>query len=125
MGQTLRSGTAAAVLALLPMPALAETASVPGDLHLSPGWLTLGHYHQSNLSSGFKSQADDDAFFLSADGKLSPKAELAATLTAIQQPGGGDLHARCRFPARSTWLQQELNLNLPAVDCPARTGGNH
>ncbi len=101
------------------MPALAETVSVPAGLHLSPGWLTLGHYHQPNLSSGFKSQADDDAFFLSADGKLSPKAELAATLAAIQQPGGGDLHARCRFPARSTWLQQELNLNLPAVDCPA------
>jgi hypothetical protein len=119
MGQTLRSGTAAAVLVLLPMPVLAEAASVPADLHLSPGWLTLGHYHQPNLSSGFKSQADDDAFFLSANGKLSPKAELAATLAAIQQPGGGDLHARCRFPARSTWLQQGLKLNLPAVDCPA------
>ncbi|MEH6355664.1 MAG: DUF4105 domain-containing protein [Marinobacter sp.] len=119
MGQTLRSGTAAAVLALLSMPALAETVSVPADLHLSPGWLTLGHYHQPNLSSSLKSQADDDAFFLSTAGKLSPKAELTATLTAIQQPGGGDLHARCRFPARSTWLQQELNLNLPAIDCPA------
>ena len=119
MGQTLRSGTAAAVLALLTIPALAETASQPADLHLSPGWLTLGHYHQSGLSSDFKSQADDDAFFLSTEGKASPKAELAATLTAIQQPGGGDLHARCRFPARTTWLQQELNLNLPAVDCPA------
>ena len=119
MGQTFRSGTAAALFALLPMLALAETVSVPAGLHLSPGWLTLGHYHQPNLSSGFKSQADDDAFFLSAEGKLSPKAELAATLSAIQQPGGGDLHARCRFPARSTWLQQQLNLNLPTVDCPA------
>ena len=118
MGLLLRSGTAA-LLALIPLPALADTVTAPAGLHLTPAWLTLGHYHLQNLIKGFKSRADDDAFFLSADGKTSPKAELAATLKAIQQTGSGDDHARCRFPARSRWLEQELNLNLPALACPA------
>lgn len=119
MGKLFRSATVAAIVALLPLPALAQTLNARADLHLTPDWLTLGHYHQQSLVSGFKSQADDDAFFLSAEGKTSPKAELAATLAAIRQPGGGNDHARCRFPARSQWLERELSLSLPEVNCPA------
>lgn len=51
-----------------------------------------------------------------------PRAELAATLVALAQPGDGDpdSHAQCRFPARRRWLAERLGpaLALPARDCP-------
>ncbi|WP_372982501.1 DUF4105 domain-containing protein, partial [Marinobacter sediminum] len=77
------------------------------------------HYQQDTLGGGFTSQADDSAFFISDQGKNAPKAELEATLSAIQQPGSGDSHAQCLFPSRTAWLKGQLDLSLPAVDCPA------
>ncbi|WP_203299645.1 DUF4105 domain-containing protein [Marinobacter sediminum] len=118
MGQSLRLGPALCWLALS-APALADTPPTTQDLHLDPAWLTLMHYQQDTLGGGFTSQADDSAFFISDQGKHAPKAELEATLSAIQQPGSGDSHAQCRFPARTAWLKGQLNLSLPAVDCPA------
>ncbi|TGN40535.1 Lnb N-terminal periplasmic domain-containing protein [Marinobacter confluentis] len=90
-----------------------------GDLHQHPAWLTLVHYQPDRFSSGYTGQADDDDFFLSPRGKTSPEAELKATLEAITQPGGGDDHARCRFPARDQWLRQQLDLPQQPADCPA------
>ena len=118
MGYPLRTGQAALWLACsLATPA--TFAAIPDNLHEHPVWLTLGHYHQDTLGSGFTSQADDPAFFLSESGKTSPEAELQATLEAIRQPGGGDDHARCRFPARDAWLREQLDLPDTPVDCPA------
>jgi len=118
MGYPLRTGQAALWLACsLATPA--TFAAIPDNLHEHPVWLTLGHYHQDTLGSGFTSQADDPAFFLSENGKTSPEAELQATLEAIRQPGGGDDHARCRFPARDAWLREQLDLPDTPVDCPA------
>jgi len=118
MGYPLRTGQAALWLACsLATPA--TFAAIPNNLHEHPVWLTLGHYHQDALGSGFTSQADDPAFFLSENGKTSPEAELQATLEAIRQPGGGDDHARCRFPARDAWLREQLDLPDTPVDCPA------
>lgn len=118
MGQSLRLGPALCWLALS-APALAGTPPTTQDLHLDPAWLTLMHYQQDTFGGGFTSQADDSAFFISDQGKHTPKAELEATLSAIQQPGSGDNHAQCRFPARTAWLKEQLDLSLPAVDCPA------
>lgn len=118
MGQSLRLGPALCWLALS-ASALADTPPTTQDLHLDPAWLTLMHYQQDTLGGGFTSQADDSAFFISDQGKHAPKAELEATLSAIQQPGSGDSHAQCRFPARTAWLKGQLDLSLPAVDCPA------
>jgi len=118
MGYPLRTGQAALWLACsLATPA--ALAAIPDNLHQHPVWLTLGHYHQDTLGSGYTSQADDPAFFLSAEGKTSPQAELQATLEAIRQPGGGDDHARCRFPARDEWLREQLELPDTPVNCPA------
>ena len=118
MGYPLRTGQAALWLACsLATPA--TFAAIPDNLHEHPVWLTLGHYHQDALGSGFTSQADDPAFFLSENGKTSPEAELQATLEAIRQPGGSDDHARCRFPARDAWLREQLDLPNTPVDCPA------
>jgi len=98
---------------------LANSLPDTGNLHQHPAWLTLVHYQPDRFGSGFTSQADDDLFFLSNRGKTSPKAELEATLKAILQPGGGDEHARCIFPARDRWLRQQLDLPAQAADCPA------
>ncbi|MDY6798063.1 MAG: DUF4105 domain-containing protein [Pseudomonadota bacterium] len=94
-------------------------AAPPDNLHEHPAWLTLGHYQEETLGSGFTSQADDPDFFLSEEGKHSPKAELEATIEAIQQPGSGDKHPRCRFPARDNWLRKQLGLPDTPIECPA------
>jgi len=94
-------------------------ADIPKHLHEDPQWLTLVHYHENAFGSGYTSQADDPTFFFSANGKTSPKDELKATLNAIRQPGAGNDHARCRFPARDAWLRDQLNLPDTTVDCPA------
>ncbi|QBM19185.1 hypothetical protein MARI_33300 [Marinobacter sp. JH2] len=118
MGYLLRTGQAALWLAgtLATHTAFAINTE---NLHEHPVWLTLGHYHENSWGSGHTSQADDPAFFLSEDGKTHPKAELSATLEAIQQPGEGNDHARCRFPARDAWLRQQLDLPNEPVSCPA------
>jgi hypothetical protein len=97
----------------------ASRPPAPEALYNQPAWLALGHYHPDTFGTGYTSQADDAAFFLGENGKHSPKAELDATLQAILRSGGGDDHARCRFPARTLWLQKELELTLPPIDCPA------
>ncbi|SFL82219.1 Lnb N-terminal periplasmic domain-containing protein [Marinobacter zhejiangensis] len=100
-------------------PTLATSELPLESIALERDWLNLGHYHADTLGSGFTSQADDNEFFLSPDGKHSPYAELVATLDAIQQPGTGDSHASCRFPARDQWLRQRLDLPDSQATCPA------
>lgn len=89
------------------------------DLASTDAWLTLGHYHPDTLGSGHTSQADDDSFFLAENGKSNPEAELRATIDAITAPVTGDdnNHARCRFPARDTWIRSHLDLPAPQVNC--------
>uniref|UniRef100_UPI003562DBAB Lnb N-terminal periplasmic domain-containing protein n=1 Tax=Marinobacter sp. TaxID=50741 RepID=UPI003562DBAB len=117
MGYLMRTGQAALWLAGT-LATLSAFASTPENLHQHPVWLTLGHYHQSTFGSGYASQADDPAFFLSEKGKTSPEAELTATLEAIQLPGEGNDHARCRFPARDAWLREQLDLPSEPINCP-------
>ncbi len=120
MGNLLRIGPALCWLPLLfSGMTLAEPAPGAGNLYQDPAWLNLGHYHPDRFGSGYTSQADDPDFFLSPEGKHSPRDELEATLAAIKAPGSGDQHARCRFPARAEFLQDRLNLALPDLDCPA------
>ncbi|MBJ6136868.1 DUF4105 domain-containing protein [Marinobacter litoralis] len=121
MGYLLRTGQAALWLAGT-LATHNAFASTPENLYEHPVWLTLGHYHENRFDSGYTSQADDPAFFLSEDGKTNPKTELMATLAAIQQPGEGDDHARCRFPARDAWLREQLDLPEEPVSCPAYEG---
>src|SRR5690554_3630977 len=118
MGNILRPRQAALWLACS-LSAQAALAVTPDELHQHPVWLTLGHYQPDRFGSSFTSQADDSAFFLSENGKTSPKEELEATLAAIQEPGAGDDHARCRFPARDAWLREQLDLPDDPISCPA------
>lgn len=117
MGKLIHFGPAILwFFAALPLQTHAQIT--PNLLHLNPAWLTLIHYQPDMFGSGFTSQADDPAFFISEQGKTSPKAELKATLEAIQQSGEGSHHARCRFPARDAWLREQLNLPENPVSCP-------
>ena len=69
----------------------------------------------------FKSDVTSDEFFLSAEGKIDPQAELIKTLKALISPSGDDhnQHARCKFIARFNWLRSKLNFSeLPEHPCP-------
>jgi Domain of unknown function (DUF4105) len=101
------------------VPVLSHAApDIPDELHENPAWLTLVHYQPERFGSGYEGQADDQGFYLSDQGKTSPKAELQATVDAITAPGGGNDHARCRFPARDRWLRKHLDLPQTPVNCP-------
>jgi hypothetical protein len=89
-------------------------------------WDVLVHYRRSTLTRSRTSDADSDEFFLAADGKTNPEAELEATLTAFFAPSDemirlGD-HPQCAYPARREWLDRELEFDrerMPWQACPA------
>ena len=117
---------AAALWLLLPAAIRADSsaAAPPADgtaLWQRPEWLRLLHYKPGLQPGHWRSQADDDAFFLAAGGADDPRAELDATLAALRAPAdAGDTHAQCRFVARLTWLRSVLDLGeLPQPDCSA------
>jgi Domain of unknown function (DUF4105) len=90
------------------------------NLHHDPYWLTLLHYNRG--LSGWRSLVDDPTFFLSAEGKRDPWAELEATVRGMcdQRPpftGAADpmhpgilLPVAARFPARTAWLCERLGI---------------
>ena len=83
-----------------------------------PAWLALLHYKEEVLTGQFISQADDDLFFRSAQGKADPQAELEADLKAFLMPAGID-HSQCFLPARWHWLKQQLGISSQYdVSCP-------
>ncbi len=68
-----------------------------------------------------KSTVKDKNFFLSKNGKTNPQAELTATLSALlteKNQQQANQSVQCRFPARTYWLKQQLNLSLPQASCP-------
>lgn len=85
-------------------------------------WLKLLHYKPGSSSESYITSPD---FFLSSSRILSSLEELKATITALYLPinknQSPNEHALCRFPARSTLIQQQLNLSaygeLPTIEC--------
>jgi hypothetical protein len=82
-------------------------------------WDILMHYRPAGR--GRKSLVDDQRFFLSADGRTDPSAELTATIKGLfDDPALGDEHPQCRFVARAAWLKEQLKIDasrLPVVKC--------
>ncbi len=79
-------------------------------------WRNLLHF------SNGRSHVVDDSFFYAENGAHDPAAELNATLDAMYSSVSTDEneHAQCRFPARTKWLTNALNINtnsLPSVAC--------
>jgi hypothetical protein len=92
-------------------------------LYDDPMWRVLGHY-KSGFFASETSEVDGLDFFLSADGKHNPRAELRATLAAFLDPRAlppFGLSAQCRFAARQKWLRERLQISpdiVPVEDCP-------
>ncbi len=82
-------------------------------LHQHRYWHLLLHYRK-NFLGGFTSEVDDPGFFLSAEGKNSPKAELVATLEknfSDELVGRSQQVAQCAFIARFHWLRHQLQID--------------
>jgi len=90
-------------------------------LYDDPYWWILLHYKNSLF--GVRSLVDDPDFFLAADGKRNPQAELEATLRGFFQTDREEAgKCVCRFIARFTWLEEQLGSDLsrvPIAECPA------
>ena len=60
-------------------------------------------------------------YFVSPDGAKHLQNELNANIEALFLTAAPNQSVRCRFPARSQWLMQQLNIPstaLPQVECP-------
>lgn len=107
------------VLSLVPSISFAHNSYIQQaerlQLHQHPTWQHLT-YQQSGLS-----EVSYTDFFLTPNGQKNPQQELAAHVEALFQNALPDQAMRCRFPARSQWLIQQLNIDLntlPKVSCP-------
>ncbi|HYT57086.1 MAG TPA: DUF4105 domain-containing protein [Verrucomicrobiae bacterium] len=91
-------------------------------LHEQRYWHLLLHYRQT-IGGGYKSEADEAGFFLAANGKDDPKAELEATISqffSTELVGRSRQPARCAFIARYHWLKNALAIDetrLPPQSC--------
>jgi hypothetical protein len=85
-------------------------------------WILLGHYEKL-FTGDYKSNVDDEIFFISENGKYSPKDELVATVRSLFEEsfeGNSSLRSRCIFTARYDWLKSELEIDenrLERVEC--------
>jgi hypothetical protein len=80
-------------------------------------WQILLRYRP--VREGFESLVDDPAYFISPLGKRDPEAELLALIDAQFAPEEmADEHASCRFPARTEWLLQSLNVERALLPQP-------
>jgi hypothetical protein len=111
-----------------PVAAPAAAAGYRQQLVKQAGRLALSDSREWNVLLHYRSKGgrresviDDRRFFLDPNGKTDPAAELAATMNGLfESAAAGDEHLRCRFPARSEWLQGTLGIaadQLPSPVC--------
>lgn len=68
-----------------------------------------------------QSEVTYSGYFLAENGRKDAHAELKADIQALFQSAEPNQSIRCKFPARSQWLMQQLNISndqLPTVTCP-------
>lgn len=111
-GQTLKDPAAAHLAELI-------ASAKKRALHRNHYWHVLLHYKSTWF--GWESEVDDPRFFLAADGKSDPEAELVSTLTAFFSPFSTDPefeHPQCRFRARFFWLNEQLGFKSKQMSTP-------
>lgn len=111
------------IFALSSALSTASFADPLSDLSTHPDWLRIVHYEKSMLNSGYTSRGWTTGFFLDPQGRKDPAYELNLLYNQIlnieSYNGDRDDHGRCRFPARSKWLAEKLNLKIPEDNwCP-------
>jgi len=116
------TGTASEVSKAPALPEVSELIQVAEGKRLDEErlwWLLL---HVESGLFGPESRADGPAFFFAPEGVDNPRQELHANIAALLAPPGEDpdKHYRCRFPARTGFLMEGLELTeaqLPPLTC--------
>lgn len=92
-------------------------------------WKRLLHYpddanpNDANNDGKNASRVDNKDFFVTQEqgrvsGANNPRNEMYAMVNALfSDYKQGDASVQCRFPARTYWLKQQLNLSFPQADC--------
>ena len=68
-----------------------------------------------------QSEVSYSGYFLAQDGQQNIQNELNADIRALFQSAEPNQSVRCKLPARSLWLMQQLTISeqqLPQVSCP-------
>ncbi len=113
----LLSSSISAAVETVPTVVALQQRALTLKLHERRYWQVLLHYRKK--LGGWESQIDDPEFFLAVDGKTSPREELLATVAALYgSPIAGEKDPRCRYVARSAWLQKELGVAAVPTQCP-------
>jgi hypothetical protein len=71
-------------------------------------WLGLLHYNNKESSEIMSSD-----FFIHDQGSVIPSSEMSATVNAFFNSP----KKQCRFPARKIFIEKELEINFPHVNC--------
>ncbi|WP_281556392.1 DUF4105 domain-containing protein [Thalassomonas sp. RHCl1] len=106
---------------LFATPVLAGAQS-PQSFAENKQWRKLLHYPADAAKPGY---ITSESFYLSANGRRDPLAELRATIKAFYQEkdpvNPREQHGQCRFPARFKLITEHVDLSpfgkLPAVNC--------
>lgn len=102
------------------LSALAHAGPSLEEVAASPGWQRL-LYYKTHVFGGWKSSVDGEGFFLSAEGKYDPLAELRSTIAAMERGGGtfGKLQQPigCAFPLRKAFLEKVFKRTFPSEPC--------
>src|SRR5690606_7652807 len=72
---------------------------------LDSEWLALLRYNK--YANTYQSEADDQRFFLTTNGKNDPVAEYDALVDQLTSDITNDDHVACRFPARTLKLLRD------------------
>src|SRR5690554_6504080 len=91
-------------------------------LHEHPTWHKLVYYKSGGIGRGYSSDINSAGFFLAEDGVFNLQSEPRRLTRGVAAPIDStepEQHAQCRFPARFTWIPQQLDfsdIDLPAPD---------
>lgn len=113
---TLEQQTLANYLQLAQQKQLAEQVTWKRLLY-AEGTAELG----SNQKKLYQSEVSYSGYFYAPDGRTNIQHELDADIKALFQKAEPNQSIRCKFPARSQWLMQQLNITeqqLPVISCP-------
>lgn len=105
-------------------PNLSKTVELQRSIELAQSKKLSEHISwQRLLYTDHKGQSEVafSGYFLAENGRQNAQAELEADIAALFQTAEPNQAFRCRFPARSQWLMQELSIRseqLPVVSCP-------